>query len=139
MPHDTPVTFPDPSTVAVPVAALLHVPPVVALDKLVIDPTQTLVVPLIDVGNWFTVTISVTVQPEEMVYEIYAVPTAPPVTIPVEPTEATDELLLVQVPPEEASDKDVVNPEHTLATPLMDWGNALTVTVVVVEHPGGMV
>ena len=70
MPHDTPVTFPDPSTVAVPVAALLHVPPGVALDKLVIDPTQTLVVPLIDVGNWFTVTISVTAQPEEIVYEI---------------------------------------------------------------------
>jgi hypothetical protein len=43
--------------------ALLHVPPAVALLKVVVEPMQTLVVPVMAAGNGLTVTVVVTAQP----------------------------------------------------------------------------
>ena len=59
VPADTPVTPPVALTVAEPV--LLHVPLPVASVKLVVEPTQTLSVPVIAAGAGFTVTTVVVV------------------------------------------------------------------------------
>jgi hypothetical protein len=58
VPAATPVTLPvAAATVAVPVAAMAHVPPGVADDKSVLLPTQTAVVPVIAAGMPTTVTV----------------------------------------------------------------------------------
>jgi hypothetical protein len=54
VPTDTPVTMPVGLTVAVPVA--LHVPPLVASVKALVDPAHMLNVPVIAAGVGFTVT-----------------------------------------------------------------------------------
>ena len=60
---EPPVTIPvDEPTVAIPVALLLHVPPVVASVKAVVSPEHTFIVPVIDAGNGFMVTIAVVIQ-----------------------------------------------------------------------------
>ena len=57
------------------------------------------------------------------------VPDDTPVTIPVEaPTVATPVLPLVHVPPLVPSLSVVVKPAQTIAVPVMDDGNAYTVT-----------
>jgi hypothetical protein len=56
VPAATPLTVPVPEpTVAMPVALLLHVPPPVALARVVVRNGQTAVVPVIDAGNGLTV------------------------------------------------------------------------------------
>jgi hypothetical protein len=55
----------------------------------------------------------------------------PKTTPVVEPTEATDALLLLHVPPEVASLKDTVEPSQTLDGPVMDAGNGLIVITAV--------
>ena len=65
VPADTPVTTPVPEpTVALLVLLLLQVPPVVASVNAVVKPAHTLVVPVIEAGNGFTVTVIVGVLPE---------------------------------------------------------------------------
>jgi hypothetical protein len=55
-----------------------------------------------------------------------------PVTIPVDdPIVATPVLLLLQIPPMEASDSVVVKPVHTVVEPVIVAGAALTVTILV--------
>ena len=56
VPADTPVTTPVALTVAVPV--LVHVPLPVASVRLVVDPAQTLSVPVMTAGCGFTVTVA---------------------------------------------------------------------------------
>ena len=63
------------------------------------------------------------------------VPADTPVTTPVLPTAARLVLLLLQVPPVEASVKAVVKPTHTLAVPVIAAGKGLTVTGVVIIQP----
>jgi len=53
----------------------------------------------------------------------------------VEPTLATEILLLSHVPPEVASLSVVVDPTHTAVVPVIDNGNAFTVTTVVARQP----
>jgi hypothetical protein len=61
LPSDTPLTKPPVPTVAMPVALLLHTPPLVALARVVVVFAQRVLVPVIaaTVGNAFTVTIVV--------------------------------------------------------------------------------
>ena len=62
-PTVTPVTTPEASIVATPVALLLHAPPLVASANVVVAEVQTVVVPVIDAGvdgTVFTVTAAVT-------------------------------------------------------------------------------
>jgi hypothetical protein len=60
-------------------------------------------------------------------------PNATPVTTPVEdPTVAIAVLLLLQVPPEIASLRAVVRPEHTTVLPVIAAGREFTDTLVVV-------
>lgn len=59
VPAATPVTMPVLlPTVAVPADELLHVPPDVVLDKDVVEPTHTMLVPEIAAGDPFTVTVA---------------------------------------------------------------------------------
>ena len=126
-----PVTTPvDSPTVAIPVALLLHVPPPVPSVSVVVNPEHTVRVPLIAVGNGFTVTMAVCIQPVASVYVIVAVPPDPPVTMPVEPTVALP--VLLHVPPLVASVSAVVSPTHTFIVPVIAAGSGFTVTGVTV-------
>ena len=58
-----PVTIPDPNpTVATAVLLLLHVPPPGVSNKLVVNPAQTVSVPVMAFGNGSTVTTAVAAQ-----------------------------------------------------------------------------
>ena len=61
VPGPIPVTTPVPEpTVATDVLLLLHDPPGMAVNKLMVPPAQTLVGPTIGGGNGFTVTVAIT-------------------------------------------------------------------------------
>ena len=62
VPAATPVTTPVLATVAIPVALLLHAPPVVPLVNVVVPPAHTVAVPVIEpaLGKGLTVTTLVT-------------------------------------------------------------------------------
>ena len=62
VPEDTPVTIPALLIVATPVLLLLHTPPLVVLLNIIVDPTHTLVFPVIGLttGLAYTVTSLVT-------------------------------------------------------------------------------
>ena len=62
-PTEPPVTIPEDPTLAIPEELLLHVPPAAASDNEVVNPEHTLNVPSIAVGNGFTVTTVVIMQP----------------------------------------------------------------------------
>jgi hypothetical protein len=65
---------------------------------------------------------------------------ATPVTIPeAEPTVATPELLLLQMPPVVTVLNDVVDPAHTIAVPVIDNGKGWMVIVIVRKQPVGKV
>ena len=57
-----------------------------------------------------------------------------PVTIPVVETEDTDKLLVLQVPPSDASDRNVVAPGQAVNVPVITAGNGLTDAVMVVKQ-----
>lgn len=64
VPADIPVTIPfEEPMIATPVLPLVHEPPVVRSDKLVISPTQTGGVPVMPGNASITVTVVVTVHP----------------------------------------------------------------------------
>ena len=67
-------------------------------------------------------------------------PAAIPVTTPVsEPMEAVPGNEEVQTPPGTPSLSGAVAPAQTLAGPVMDTGERLTVSVAVVLHPVGRI
>lgn len=136
MPADIPVTRPEvPETAAIAVLLLLQDPPGVAFESNVDEPAQTVLLPVIAAGAVITVTTFVTEQ-LPTVYVIVAVPGATPNTIPaVGVTAATDELLLLQVPPATEFVSTIVEPTQTLDGPPIAGGPAVTVTVLVAEHP----
>ena len=79
---------------------LLHTPPVVASDSVVIDPSHTTGVPVIALGFALMVNVAVVMQPEPNEYVITGLPVAIAVTAPDGDTVARKGLLLVHVPPE---------------------------------------
>jgi hypothetical protein len=100
--------------------------------NVVIEPTQTVVVPVIVAGNGSTVTVAVALQPVESVYVIVAAPADTPVTTPVvKPTLAVLGLLLLHVPPVEVLLREIVEPAHTFVGPVMPDGSAFTVIFLV--------
>jgi hypothetical protein len=128
-PAATPVTTPAEVTVANEVLLLTQVPPVVG-DKVVVDPIQMELLPvMLTVGKAFTV-IAVVVLLQFVVDEVnvnVADPAATPVTTPAEVTVATAGLLLTQVPPV-VGDNVVVAPMQIELLPVMlTVGKALTV------------
>ena len=131
-----PLTTPDDEpTVAIVASLLLHVPPVVISDNVVVDPTQTEAAPVIADGSALTVSDLDVTHPADVVYVIFTVPADAPVTSPVALlTVATEVLLLLHVPPVVASVNVVVEPTHTADAPLIAAGSGLTVIVVVVKQ-----
>lgn len=101
-PAETPVTTPPLVTVAIAGLLLLQVPPVVG-DKVVVLPTQMLLLPvMLTIGAAFTVTAPVgsEIQPVNPSVNVnVTVPADIPVTTPALVTVATAGLLLAQVPP----------------------------------------
>jgi hypothetical protein len=97
-PSSTPVTTP-PDTVAVPTSELLH-DPVPAAVNVTVEPSHTLLVPVIAGAAALTATVLMLRQPVPNAYVMFVEPTVPPVTIPVPlPTDAIALLALLHVPP----------------------------------------
>jgi hypothetical protein len=120
-----PVATPDGLTIAATVGALLfHIPPGVALPIVVVPPTHSTPAPVRAAGEGNTVMIFVAMQPVVTVYPIVAVPLAIPVTIPVVTfTEALAEpLIMLHVPPADASLNVTLAPSHTVPRPLIAAG-----------------
>ena len=139
-PAATPETMPEiEPTVACDVLLLLQVPPGVRSLRVVVDPVQTVCVPVILTGVGLTTTPSVTKQPAGNVYVIVGLPAATPPTIPVDPTVARSVLLLIHVPPPTPSVNGVVWPTHTVVLPPIRVGAWFTVIIDVVTQPVGIV
>ena len=130
VPAVTPLTTPAEPTVATLAAEVIHVPPAGAEVNVVVEPPQTVAVPVITSGNGVTVTVLVLTQPPlARVKVIVAVPVAVPVDTPeILPIEATEALLLVQPsPPPVTSLKVAVVPIHIVDGPVMGAGATTTV------------
>ncbi len=135
MPAAIPVAIPVTGLiVAVPVAPEVHMPPLLLLLKLVVEPAQTIWVPLIADGNGLTVTVFVSIQPVGNVYVMFAVPALIPVTFPDPLTDALP-LLLLHVPPVVASVRFVVKPAHTADVPVILAGIGFILTVTLPSVP----
>ena len=135
VPADTPVTTPNASIVPAPVL-LVQVPPAGVEFNEVVNPTQTLVVPVIAVGFALTVTNAVTRQPVPSVYVTFAVPAVLPVNIPP-PAFITLPVpaVVVQAPPAGVEFNVVERPTQTFSVPVIAVGFALTVTVAELIQP----
>src|SRR5258708_2362818 len=120
-------------TVAIPVAELLQVPPVIPEEVSVeFPPEQTLAKPemLPALAEAFTVTVVVAERPD-MLYEITEVPADTPITMPVLlPMVAIDVLLLLHEPPHVALPKDVVAPAQTMPYPVIGVDKATGVPYI---------
>ena len=101
VPDAMPVTIPVYKLTAAIVASLLaHVPPEVVFPSVVVEPVQTLAVPVIAEGIGLLNRVSLALQPVDKEYEIVAIPGNTPVTIPVaDPTVSMAVLLLLHEPP----------------------------------------
>jgi hypothetical protein len=96
-----------------------HVPPAVLFEKVVVDPEQSVNVPVMFVDMAFTVTIAVLVHPFGAVAIIGAVPLLTPVTTPVPVTTvATGMFPELHVAPGVVVLKIVVAPVHTDNAPV---------------------
>ena len=137
MPAVTPVTVPEVPTVAFELL-LLHVPPLPSASA-VVEPAQTLAVPVIDAAAALTVieVVAVHVPPSEYVIVVTPGDTRP-VTTPVEPTDAKPGALLLHVPPP-GSVKVMGDPIHTVEGPEIGEGAEITVTAEVATQPEGSV
>ena len=137
MPAVTPVTIPAvPSTVAIAVRLLDHVPPDGLPARVVVDPAHIACVPVtvaVIGTSTSTVVVAIALTPGHSVgaeYEIIAVPAPSPVTTPDDEfTEATAVLPLNQPPPlcPVGSLRVIVDPAHTAAGPVIAPGSGSTV------------
>jgi hypothetical protein len=135
VPADTPETTPFVEPMPAALAVELHVPPGVLL-SVIVAPAQTADGPVMDGGDWLTVTTVVVKQLPPNEYVTVAVPLAIPVIIPVvDPIEAVPLLVSVHVPPVAGLLSVAVVPVHTMPGPVITDGDELTVTVAVARQP----
>lgn len=138
-PAETPVTNPEPLTVATAGLDEVQTPPVEGV-TVVVDPIQIDVLLIFTVGLPYTVTLFVAfdTHPVDVLVNIKPDdPGAKPVTNPALVTDATDEFTKVHVPPVEG-DKVVVPPIQIPFGPVTETtGLAFTVSGAVgrLEHP----
>ena len=136
VPASIPVTTPLPSTMATPVALLLHEPPAVLLLTLMLLFLHTCVAPDIDAGLLFTTTDDTVRHDVGSVYVMFVIPKLTPVTTPlVLFTVATPGVLLVHIPPVVLLPSAVVMPTHTFRLPVAGDGSAFTLTVDIRIQP----
>ena len=131
VPGDIPVTTPvAESTVAFAGLLVDQMPPGVAWLSAVVAPTQTLSVPFMAAVAAFTVTCVILEQPAPIAYVTLVVPTATPVTMPVEmPTVAFVGALLTHVPPVVVLESVIVWPTQTTFSPRLAESAGFTETV----------
>lgn len=135
----TPPPAPGPGViVATVVVPLIHVPPVIALLNVIVDPVHTPVKPEMAPGTAITVTVNTDAGAQPLEYVITALlddepPDTPDTTPPPAPGPgvivATVIVPLVHVPPVIALLNVIVDPSHTRGSPVIAPGNAITVTV----------
>ena len=121
VPLPIPVTTPVAGfTMATVPSLLLHVPVKVRSARVVTVPVQMSDAPVIaaTVGTGFTFTPAVAIEPQPnallITYDIVAAPALTPVTVPLASTVAMPLLLLLHVPPADASDRVIADPAHTV-------------------------
>ena len=134
MPATAPIIIPPAMAIAFALL-VLHVPPGTALLRVMDVVAQTAAGPVIvpASGCGFTVNDRTDWQPVGSVYIITVVPAFKPATMPVaDPTDATEVLLLLHVPPAGSPLSVADNPAHTLLLPVTGSGNGFTVTTFVV-------
>jgi hypothetical protein len=135
VPALTPVTKPEPETVATAALLLLQVPPVVALLNVDPWPTQTSASPVLAASPAFTVTSAVAEQLPS-VYTILVEPVLIAVTTPVEAsTDAIEPSPLLHAPPVVDELSVVVLPLQSVSDPVIAPGVASVVNTDVVTHP----
>jgi hypothetical protein len=132
MPVTTPVAG---STVATPVALLLHVPPDDASVSVVVIPIHTVLLPPMDTGAATTVTATLAPAAQPVEYVMFATPPPVPVTTPPAVTVAILVLSEFQLPPVLASVNVVVALTQMLPPPVTGAGVAYTVVVAVAALP----
>ena len=120
-------------TVATALFELLQAPPVVAFDRVSVDPAHRLVVPKFAeiVGRALAVIVAVFVQPLLLVYVITLLPAETPVTSPLALTVATAVVADIHALEPAAVAEPVnwaVEPTQTVKVPVM-VGRSLTVNV----------
>ena len=138
VPDSTPDITPDVlPAVAIVVDPLLQIPRADVLLNVVVEPVQTVAVPVIVEGVVFTACIRVAaVQPLPKVYVIIVVPAVTGVIVPDElPIVATAVALLLQFPPASGSVSVSVLLVHTTEGPDIAPGVWFTVTVVLAGVP----
>ena len=135
VPDVTPVTTPLAAIVATVVVPLVHVPPAGLPVRAVDDPSHTVSVPNMGLGNGVTVTMVVLLQPEPSAYVTDAVPDVIPVATPVVGLILMLPLGVLHVPPAGVALSVVLLPIQTVSVPLIVPGAALTVTTADVLQP----
>jgi hypothetical protein len=137
VPRLLPVTIPVVLlTTATPALLDDHVPPVVALLRVVAEPTQTLITPVIGAIAALTVMVLDVEQPPA-VYVMEATPADRPV-IPGIPTETTPVGLEVHTPPMGLAVNVLLVPTQTMELPTVVTGIGLTVSTFTAAHPDGI-
>jgi len=129
VPADKPVTKPVLFIVATDAVTLLQVPPPVTLDSADDAPLQILIVPVMGSTEGTVVTetaynTDVAPQVPVAVYEIFTVPVALPLTMPVLVTDAVAGLADDQVPPVVVDASVIVAPKQTVEGPVIASGAA---------------
>ena len=120
VPAITPVTTP-PKTVAL-LLAVLHVPPLAVSLKVIIEPKQTLVAPVIvpATGNGLTVITYIATAVPQLLVTVYCMVSTPqdiPVTTPLETLAFA--LVVLHIPPLATSLNRVFAPTQTLVAPVI--------------------
>lgn len=133
VPAATPVTLPDPSTVATEPALLVQLPPVEVSPRVVIEPpSQTAIVPVMVAGIGLMVTAWVAIAvPQELVtvYKTVSMPAVAPVT--VVPVTIAWPFEALHVPPVVASATVIAPTAHMLDGPVMVPAVGVAITVIV--------
>lgn len=133
VPVITPVVLP---MVAMAGLLLVHIPPTVALVRVVVCPLHTAPAPVIAPGVALTVMLFVAVQPVVgIVYVMVAVPAVMPLTSPVGFTVAMVVAELLHDPPVLGLVSSVVVAVHRLLLPLIVPGEGVTVIAFVTVQP----
>ena len=116
--------------VATPILLMLHIPPAVASDKVIVDGIQIVEAPDIKAGDASTVTGNVT----DDEHDVYVMITLPELTPVITPAALTVARLLLDdhTPPITDSDNVADTPAHMVDGPLIAAGVVVTVTEIVV-------
>ena len=136
IPGDMLATNPYEVIVATPGVALLHMPPPMALARMVVPPLHIVVIPVIGASGFINILFVTRQYPK-----VYVIVTEPAETVVTNPEDivAIAGLLLLHIPPGKDSPKTNSALWHTTDAPVMADGVGFMVTTVPVKQPPGSV